>query len=284
MTSRDRYWVHSDPAVEPGDTSDHRCERLHCRADHGQPALTPRTFCDGCTQAVKTALAELPELYVQLHAELAPGSGTGAPHVSGSREAPLPLRTGHAALIDDIDFVLAQWEDQLRDHLEHSRPPRSPIAPARRDRRRATLSGAVTYLGVHLAPLLALDQVVIRRWVDDDHGGRWAERLASGADAGDELLQLTARARRALSLTRLVHHLPAPCPSCEQLSLQRESGDEQVLCTYCRRTWSEAEYQRLVVVLSSETRARGHTVLQAWQWSSQLLRVVAVVNGLRAAR
>jgi hypothetical protein len=87
------------------------CARPGCSSTHlddGSP------FCGNCRRAIADALREIPLLYVELGAALAPSSGAGDERVSGSREAPLPLRAEVMSLRQDMAGTLADWEDSLR--------------------------------------------------------------------------------------------------------------------------------------------------------------------------
>jgi len=71
------------------------------------------------------------------------------------------------------------------------------------------------------------------------------------------LLRLAGKSERTLQTTRLIHHLPAPCPKCDQVRLYRESGDDAVQCGQCGARWCEDDYRRLVHILAYEIQSHG---------------------------
>jgi hypothetical protein len=209
------------------------CERVTGH-QHGEPTicvndkLPHRAYCAACTLLVGTAVADLPEVYVELHLALTPSQRTGEP-VGGSSDTPLPIRTDARSLAEDLLDALVTWETGLREHLRHGeRPPRGREGP--------TLVGAVRYLAAYLP-----------------------EAITYSTAQAEHVGQLRRRARLLLGQTRLVHHLRGvPCPNieCGVDALQRENGSDTVRCDSCGRTWRYEEYQRLVVVLASEQKPK----------------------------
>ena len=194
----------------------------HLCSTDGCTNETHDVLCGSCERAVSSALHELPRLYVDLHTELEPSSGSGE-HVSGSREAPVPLRVEISALMTDMAGTCEDWEDDLRRTEGYTdRPDRGREGPR--------LTGAATFLRAHLDQLIHHPQ---------------------GLTAVDEILTLRSRARTVLNFTNPVDRLPAPCPACDHLGLIRHNGASLVLCSYCDRTWTETEYARLVYWLVS---------------------------------
>lgn len=63
------------------------------------------------------------------------------------------------------------------------------------------------------------------------------------------LLVVRLRVEHMLGHTPLIHKLPAPCPTCDNLTLCRYSGDELVRCLTCGSSWPEDSYRHLVKVL-----------------------------------
>lgn len=212
--------------TEPGVCANESCGRPDENGDWQRTAAT-RTFCDRCEHRIADVLRDLPGWYVNLHVHLGDAS-VGGEKVSGSRSAPVPLNLEVEALIADLEGTLVSWENALR--AAWGWPAKMDPAGPPGVRFQATCR----WLGAALTPLLA---------------------FPGGDAAGQELLDLGARCRRMLGETRLVHRLPAPCPSCDFVTLQREDGDDEVRCTTCRRTWTAGEYERLVLILASEQRA-----------------------------
>lgn len=194
-----------------------------------------RQVCQPCRTRLADHLAAIPDLAGQLSEALEPGTSHGQ-RVTGSREAPLPLR------IDVLDLS-----------LPGARP--APVHDPHGDQ------------GGMLPVAARLDQ-----WVRDWRDSLWPDhRLPAPTVAGladwlrhrldvacdrhpavdefaDEMRQVVADLRGVLGLRRLRHRLPAPCPDCDMRTLYRDDGADYVECGMCHRLWTEAEYARLVIV------------------------------------
>ena len=241
---------------------------------------TTRVFCDRCEIRVRDFLANLPDVYVRLHIALGEQAG-GQEKVSGSRELPVPIRLGVEELIDELEGTVFGWEDALRAALKV--PASQRLLAGRYVPVRVRVSVPTDDVVRECAHAWGLDgwaateAVRLGVWrpvrtpataqASRKRGLRFAEscgwlldRLtpllasAGGETAGLELMALETRARAALGATRLVHRLPAPCPSCDLVALQREDGKDEVRCTACYRVLEPEEYERLVLVLASENR------------------------------
>ena len=80
----------------------------------------------------------------------------------------------------------------------------------------------------------------------------------TGVDAAKELLDLRRSIRRFLGDTRGCRVGVVPCPDEEcRGALVMWDGDEHVECVGCRREWSPADYERLILVTADEARASG---------------------------
>jgi hypothetical protein len=80
----------------------------------------------------------------------------------------------------------------------------------------------------------------------------------TGVDAAKELLDLRRTIRRFLGDTRGCRVGVVPCPDEEcRGALVMWDGDEHVECVGCRRTWTPADYERLILVTADEARASG---------------------------
>ncbi|WP_309140300.1 hypothetical protein [Streptomyces sp. PKU-EA00015] len=80
-----------------------------------------RQACRPCirrTDENLLALAGVRGLYAQLGRQLAPGSGSGGPVVSGSRSAPIPVRLEPLSLLakGGVVTILQTWVDDWADH------------------------------------------------------------------------------------------------------------------------------------------------------------------------
>lgn len=180
-------------------------------------------LCSECRRENHGRLTEFPELYVELELSIAAGGQAGEP-VSGTRNAPIPIRADVIDMQTDLAAFLLGWELTARRLARHSRRQQS-------GRLGRQLDAAVRYLDRRFDALVD-EEPVFCRGIDS-----WYRK-----------------ARRALQLTRVVHRLPAPCPSCGRVTLIRLSGDDAVRCANCHLQWREDEYERLVRVLAYELR------------------------------
>lgn len=109
---------------------------------------------------------------------------------------------------------------------------------------------ARSYVGVRaVVNVVRCSTLIVAQW----------DRVTPLAMAGplvDDFDKCRARVDRVLGLVELVHRLPLPCPQCDAITLVRYDGDAYVRCLGCGSSWSEAEYQHLVLVLVDEQRNR----------------------------
>lgn len=168
-------------------------------------------------------------------------TSSGTPRVSGSREAPLPLRVdvldltmparggtvhdlhgdqiGHVA----VASVLDQWVEDWREHRD--RGERRPEPP--------TVVVLVDWLG---------------------------KRLGDACDDHPAIDEFAADVRRLCRVLRMVtgdgparpERLPAPCPGCDLLALTRDHAG--VRCRACGEDWTEGQYAEWVGRLVRDAR------------------------------
>lgn len=194
--------------------------------------------CDLCSQRLAARLWELRDLHALLLAALGPGRAQSQ-RVSGSREAPLPLRVSALDLAGtahrEIDGVHDTWRDQagswsvaatldswVRDWAETLELPLP----------RAQVPALTTWLSRHL------------RWALDNH--------PAIDEFADEVTVTLYRVRALLAVSRSVIHLAEACPSCGWTALRRDPGGGPVECGNCRRSWQHEQFERLAVVLADE--------------------------------
>lgn len=224
-----------------------------CLADHTAPPVV----CAGCAERAHRDLTDLPRL-ANLLLSLARGDAqSGCEPVSGSREPPLALRTDQWSFAGPAapgDVHPVTWEDadcQVGDN---------PLP--------AVLASWVLLV----AEERRVTVPVVQRRHYESAVGAYAEFLARHHDwhlqqpwadeYAREIHSLWKRARTLAADWPLVHRLPAPCPSvdCGLLTLRRDDGAAFIYCDRhdggCGRRWSEADYQRLVLILVSEVGGR----------------------------
>jgi len=250
------------------DSRQRPCARgLRCRSsettisDDGESVTTPAlgydTFCQSDRNAIARALSGLPEQWVRVWQEL-PVKAAAGEHVTMSRTAPVPLSMAADALLREVSAVLCSWDEQVRMAAGLTLPD-TQLARQRRDG--PVIAAVVRTLAAHLDRLLALPAGPMSRSFElhdlakipeGTYGrtntiGGYCEVTVelSGADAGDEILNLAYRCRAFLGETRLRERLSCPCPdpSCNGFTLEKVQGSNYAAeCTSCQRLMTEGEF------------------------------------------
>jgi hypothetical protein len=165
-----------------------------------------------------------PTLDTWLGHHVAPGTGGGV-KVSGSREAPVPVRLeviDHAA---HLRHVLTSWAWLIAEHrgltyLE-----------------RVTVADLAVWLGRHVA---------------------WAAGQGWIGDMCDELAGLRRTAHGLAPWQVQVDYLTGPCPSCDLRALARVAGETYIECDLrlggCSGLWTDQEYHRQVAEITENHR------------------------------
>lgn len=200
------------------------CQNPEQPVDRGQT-------CDDCAAGILRDLDRIPELYAQL--STVPVVRPGGVYVTGSHEAPLPLRVdaldltmparagtvrdpygdqvGHVPVASELD----QWVDDWREH--RGKGERRPEPP--------TVTVLASWLAKRLADACA-DHPAIDEFAADMHRIVNTLRAATGDTPSPP------------------QRLPTPCSYCDQLTLVRVPARDvrPICCRACGRSWSEEEY------------------------------------------
>jgi hypothetical protein len=230
----------------------HRCFRAaHCLRWEKHPNGTARLgaaiyaeagLCDACTRHLGYVLDDLPRTYVELNEALARVRRPGQDVVAGTRELPIPIRGDVEALMGELVHEAHCWAESTAERIgiyldtqvfRDARPGK-------------VLQRCARLLADAVSVLLALRDVDHVGWVYDCS----TEVTRDGLDGAAVLLDLHHRARVLLGRTRLINRLPAPCPRCEYLALERHDGSETITCAHCARHYTWDEYWNLCTVLS----------------------------------
>jgi hypothetical protein len=246
---------------------------------------TPAMACTGCSNRLDATLVEIGHHHADLPEHLERGQG-GGPKVSGSREAPLPLRVDPldlslparaATIVEQVtnaydviqrtvqhthftgvgwvtDEVHVWQKRQLFD--ENGKPVKVPYGDQ---------------IG-HQSVLSVLD-LWVRDWVRHRQRGErlpvpagasmisWLRvRLGDAckdypaiSDFNEEMQQLNAALRIACGrVERKPELLDVPCRRCDLLALHRLPGEDRVECGHCGDRATEDEYQRWVRLLAAD--------------------------------
>lgn len=216
----------------------------------GGKIVAPDGLCPTCGRVAADAIAELPCDYVHLTQGLQHGDIGLAELVAATKDLPAPLRVSVAALCAELVRVATTWVEPVADRLNVDWDSQLMDSHARPG---YVLQRATRLLSLNMSVLLALRDVEVRVWADDGHYSH--HEPSDGITGALELLELHHVAHAVLGQTKLVHHLPAPCPNCDRMALCRDDGDDFVHCRNCRLQWSEADYRRLTLILAADVRA-----------------------------
>lgn len=174
------------------------------------------TWCQDCQDEIRSALgamdglAEACQRIAGNTGRLAPAEAIEKGKHSKIAEAPSPSPAFD--MVDLIERWPAEWTPQLAAHI------RLPEG-------QSMWAGYSTLLG-HFAALM---------------GAPFAKPFGNAA------LALRRRAELAAGVDMLVHHLPAPCNTCQRKALERRDGSDVIECRYCHHTLAMADYQQYAV-------------------------------------
>lgn len=179
--------------------------------------------CQPCAARGYHALGDLTVRYVALSVALPPGRGAPALRHAAPESRP-PIR------MDTLDTMegMTRWARTAEQDVTHALDLVPPSWMIRQS-----------------VQLVRATHMMRRQWSR-------ITPLSFAGEIADAALRWRDRADVVLGWHRLVHRLPAPCPSCNYLMLVRESGQDHVHCQHCGTSWSEQDYRRLVLVLTSE--------------------------------
>jgi len=247
-----RNFRRSDPRQDGQDEAGNPCSRQPPELCDGarlvtqddgtarrEPARTPRAFCQPCESRIIACLGEIPAAWERLEEALGDPVRRASPVrvMPGSRVLVSPEID---ALMRPMAVILGGWAARVRhvpglDLADPGLPPDSPEG----------VRAACEAMARHATPLLSLRAGWTTRvftWppgmpmpagTEDEIGGQeiiaigdgWAKVTVqrSGADAGNEIIDLHWRARRILGETRTRPEAydGIPCRACEAMTLER---------------------------------------------------------------
>lgn len=214
-------------------------EQPKCPARHTSPVAGKPVWCQAHADTITGCLDAIPTWLAWVAEEQADRTSTpDADRYTSQFRA----STAHAVELDlEIRGWVGGWAEAVADRLRHAGPTITgptalPVASEK------ALKAALAYLRAQAG-----------QWMKDP----------DFADLGLELMQIRERVldftRRCtcdtddLTVTcrRCDILLPTPCPRCDEVALRRRNGDDRVACRACDSIWTEAEYNRLVLLLLS---------------------------------
>jgi hypothetical protein len=220
--------------------TDPTCRNPYCRVPP-TPGYADRGLCDACERRGRDALGDLPHEYARL-LPLVREKPRGGLSTFGGKPGPSePLNLHAEALCREIEYVIGQWEEIIRDRVR--------ISPA------ATLDvrKACRTLGGFWPALIACPPVAVT-YPDPD-------RTIGDQDGPAAIVAITALYRRAVAAvgqTPGIIELAGICPGedCGRPALRHLDGDDgepgrgAVWCDYCRRHWTWDDYARYVELVN----------------------------------
>lgn len=205
-----------------------------CPEDRPRVAETGN-LCEAHVDRIAAWLSDIPGMYARLDAT--PGGNRVGGRVSGSREAPLGVRTAVLDLIvpSGTDTVhdtygdqageipvatrLMAWTEPWALELDQAKPP-------------GTVNALCAWLWHRLDWIAGRDEV---------------------ADFAEEV-RLTAATLRAVLgevPARPEHKAGVPCPRCDLMALYRAPGDPYVECTNCGTLQTTDEYDQWCALVAA---------------------------------
>lgn len=202
--------------------------------------------CQGCRSRLSGWLREIPGLYADLEArDDALRSSAGHGWVTGSREAPVPIR------VDAVDLTLPARPAPRPDpvwQLGH-RSAASTLDAWVRDWRRVRDRGE--RLPVPQVPVLCSWLFDRLDWACDHH--------YAVDEFSTDLGHLRSTLRRELGLFDVPESKVVPCRSCELLTLERHNGSDWISCANpsCGLLLSPDEYAAWTALQYAHLRGPG---------------------------
>lgn len=181
-------------------------------------------LCHTCHRRLELMLTDAPTVVNWLSGNLAAGGTiSDDPHVTGSRELPLPIKAGIFDERQAICDALAAWADDVAETLGVT----GPLAhDAKQDSR---------FLLTWLTSIERLDPI-----------GDWWEELAEHMSAAHALAPWRPAVRR---IPRVY------CPRCGEANLVIYGGDSDVTCQSCKSMMTENEFWLWEHVLQADEEA-----------------------------
>jgi len=178
-----------------------------------------------CADRIHADLIAIPGLYVLMGAILTPGTASPGTHVSGTKNAPLPVRLEPLSLRarGGIATILAAWETHIRAERELSAGDERGITE--RD-----LAAIVLFLRAQLA------------WMTEHYAQ--VEKFAG------DLRDIVHDCRAAAGILPNMMHVGC-CPNLLAdgdpcgVALYADPYAEQLQCRWCKRTWFRPQWMAL---------------------------------------
>lgn len=252
-----------------------RCNATTLEDGERRPAATsrPDTVCDTCAESIHLAVADLPDTWLHLHANIGDHNHRTGQRVTTSRSAPININTDIDALKTSIVEWLVIAAARIADHLNTTAPRPANNTDTEHLR---VVQAATQLITPHTELLIDLpeDDVVIWR-TDTDYAGESIPHVTNtghrvyvpnvevtaqtGLQIALQLHDLRRRARKLLALTSPQDKLSTPCPGCNQIELHRRHEKpadrreiDQIDCGNCGLSWPYERYRHLCLIWVKE--------------------------------
>lgn len=202
--------------------------KTHCAGCAPAPTDTGY-LCARCTNRIRAALRELPELTTHA-ASRTDGKLSPARAQTDTTRRGTPTPQSPSLAWDTAEEVI-QWAHRMALACADTNNHHGPFAYRNDGVPANTLTTTLTYIRTHL---------------------HWYATVIP-EDIYDETTTWQRRLEHATGMDRLVHRIKKPCPTCGQRTLVREDGAGSVTCRNrdCGRIWREGEYDWMAHVAAS---------------------------------
>jgi hypothetical protein len=227
------------------------CTAAELENDHTVGATSDRALCRACEQETAGALADAPQLYVQLRNLTLDrfGAGPMGDRVTRSRSGSFGLNASPLHLTEALHWQMTGWADEVITTAERPAVDRASQPEG------SQVDDACLLLSRYLSVWISLGETdfqVTRGNADpDDPKAEPTTDTVTMSMAGwqgcDWLINWRTSAERLLKLPLLVHYPPEPCPACDtRNALRRKDGEDKVWCSVCRKAWTLEMYETFV--------------------------------------
>lgn len=225
----------------------------------GEPRIYDRkAVCEPCRSRLRTLIREIDEYYDGLPDQLARSGGVGQ-RVSGSREAPLPLR------VDPLDLMLPARTAAVHEPpctcTEFRRPECRRGHPHLDQTGQVSVATRLDAWVQDWRDVLGLNEGLPRP--DVKHLTAWLlnrlEDACDGHPAIDdfafEMRELASVLRRTVGASEVKpEHLDVPCRRCDLLDLHRLPGEDRIECGSCGCLMTETEFNTWTRLLAAHMK------------------------------
>ncbi len=211
----------------------------------------PEGLCPACVARLERTVRRVPQDVAALDVLIGDFGTVTGPPVRRTRDLSINIRPGIEALRRELAWEIEFWAEALG--METPVGCRLAVRVAR----------SAAWVGPRVDQMLLLGPVERTAWtpqgepIRDGAGDREVVER-TGLDGALKLLSLHQRVRQVTGRTVLVHRLTPCCPYCDQPTLVRRNGADQVECENpdCAKRIKERHYDWFVEATIREEKRR----------------------------